>query len=356
MPVTPPSMNGSCHSGMTRREFLPLAGAGLAATPLLLNSCSNDTLKIDDSGGINLPGTVVWASDRTSTWSIFMSRFDSEQPVNLTQESFHDDSQPVWIDNGQKIVFVSSRSGSPNLHLINDVQNPGSSIEQVTDLTGDVAFPELSPDGSSVFFCFKSLVEPLFRICHLDLSDNTVTEVCSMPAGKSQLRFIDSNKILLGPIILGEIDITTGTFNKYIYNHIDVTSFDMDCSVATFDISEKTGAIYAALDNSPFDYYRVYSWDYENADNYKALAGGVVEWNDVWRSFRILDMGGTNDVVLGSQRTAVTTLGNPTNIGPFKIGVWNQKNQPLAFKLSTMRNMFTDNLYPDWTSVEHIQT
>jgi len=302
---------------MTRRDFLPLAGTGLLTAPMILDGCTNDTLKVQLQGDIKLPGTVVFATRYSGRWSIGMARFDSISPTDLSRGSFAEDTQPIWIDNGQKIIFVSDRGGSPDLYRINDVHDPENSTEPLTDLAGEVRFPELSPDGRSVFFCHKSPTTPLWRICQFDLVDNALTDICTLPAGKSQLRFLDSTNLLIGPIKLGEIDLNTGTFTKYIYNHIDVTSFDTDCSVATFDVSRKTGKAYVALDNSPFGYYRVFSWNYSTADGYLTLAGGAIEWNDVWRGFRVLDLGGSHDVVLGSQRTAAATLDIPHTIGPF---------------------------------------
>lgn len=59
------------------------------------------------------------------------------------------DSQPAWSPDGQRMVFVSDRSGSENLWL---ADAEGGELRQLTEEKGDAEFasPAFSPDGSHV--------------------------------------------------------------------------------------------------------------------------------------------------------------------------------------------------------------
>jgi dipeptidyl aminopeptidase/acylaminoacyl peptidase len=59
------------------------------------------------------------------------------------------DTSPSWTPDSQRVVFISDRSGNPNLW---SVDRRGSELRQLTALDGIVRTPRVSPDGTRVVF------------------------------------------------------------------------------------------------------------------------------------------------------------------------------------------------------------
>lgn len=74
--------------------------------------------------------------------------FDSGRSRALT-DGTHSDTSPCWTPDSQRIVFVSNRSGSPNLWSIH---LDGDAPEQLTSFDGIVTTPRVGPDGTRVVF------------------------------------------------------------------------------------------------------------------------------------------------------------------------------------------------------------
>jgi Tol biopolymer transport system component len=66
----------------------------------------------------------------------------------LTQDRF-DHLTPTWSPDGSRIVFVSNRSGSYKLWLMN---RDGTGLGQLTTGAGEERYPSWSPDGATLAF------------------------------------------------------------------------------------------------------------------------------------------------------------------------------------------------------------
>ncbi|MFC1628186.1 TolB family protein [Gemmatimonadota bacterium] len=363
---------------INRREFLPLAGAGetlkgkvfliLTVSAIGLSSitgCSTQSPPTTIDHTIDLPGTIVFSSNNGANVDLYMSRFDGEQAINLTPDTYEsEENYPIWVDNGQKIVFVSDRDGNPELYRINNVQNPETSLEQLTDLDGKIlTSPELFPGGNSVLFFYQpGDNSSLNQLIKLDLSTGLVEHVADVEGTYPEIRFIDEDNVLrIGNPAVNVVNLPTGTETPYLFNHSEKEdNFELS-DVATIDVSAKTGRGYMSINHKyNFDrpgWFRVFSWDHLTMSDYKVLTDGAWTDKDAWRDFRVEDMGGNKDYVIGATRIyrggAQTAV--PLHIGPWEIGVWIQEDNPNKFGFREIpANQSGDNRHPDWTMVEHI--
>jgi len=346
------SIAGQSVTGRYKRTKLSVA---LAFTGALLSSlipsCSKDKGPTEpEPSALDIPGTVVFASDRSGDWDIYMTGFNSEEQTNITPNSPADDSYPIWTDNGQKIIFSSDRNGSFELYRINNVADPENSLEQLTNLEAEeIVHPELSSSKDYVLF-ICSLPPTGNRPYKYDLTTGESSLIVDAFIPKSQVRFLDENTLLLSFSSLVEYDLTTGNTEKYAYNYDIVSDFDNRASVTTADVSKKTGKAFAPINYLYVNlaWYRVFTWNYATASEYNILTAGPIQNNDKWRDFRIIDIGESGDCLLGVQRSY-----DPRQflIGDWNVGVWREQG---PFALYSIKNQSGDNRYPDWTSVDHI--
>jgi len=68
----------------------------------------------------------------------------------LAEEPRTDDHSPTWSPDGRQLVFVSTRSGSPQVYVMNA---DGSEVRRLTHRDGYDGDPSWSPDGSEIVFC-----------------------------------------------------------------------------------------------------------------------------------------------------------------------------------------------------------
>lgn len=61
----------------------------------------------------------------------------------------HQDTSPRWSPDGRQLAFVSDRSGTPQLYVMNVA---GGEARQVTTLARGVSQPQWSPDGTKIAF------------------------------------------------------------------------------------------------------------------------------------------------------------------------------------------------------------
>ena len=317
----------------------------------LIPSCSKDKGPTEpEPSALDIPGTVVFASDRSGDWDIYMTGLNSEEQTNITPNSPADDSYPIWTANGQKMVFSSDRNGSFELYRINNVTDPENSLEQLTNLEAtSIVHPELSPNKDYVLF-ICSLPPTGSQPYKYDLITGESSLIVNASIPRSQVRFLDRNTLLLSLGSLAEYDLTTGDIEKYAYNYNIVSDFDNRADVTTADVSKKTGKAFAPINYlyENLAWYRVFTWNYATASEYNILTAGPTQDNDKWRDFRIIDIGESGDCLLGVQRSYDP---NQSLIGNWNVGVW---RKPDRFTLYWIKNQSGNNRYPDYTREEHI--
>ncbi len=87
---------------------------------------------------------------------IYLQRVGGGNPLNLTQDSPDDDTQPAFSPDGQQIVFRSEREGG-GLFLMGAT---GESVRRLTDIGYN---PVWSPDGREIVFATEGVEAPLVR-------------------------------------------------------------------------------------------------------------------------------------------------------------------------------------------------
>lgn len=96
--------------------------------------------------------SVVYASNSAANWDIYLQRVGGQNPINLTQGSFADDTQPAFSPNGDYIVFRSERQGGG----IFVMGATGESVKRLTDFGYN---PAWSPKGDEVVFATERIID-----------------------------------------------------------------------------------------------------------------------------------------------------------------------------------------------------
>lgn len=93
--------------------------------------------------------SVVFASDATGSYQLYLLPLDQTQPIPLTNSAGMNFA-PTFSPDGQQIAFVSTRNnGIPTIWLMNA---DGSNQRQVTTELGRDTSPSWSPDGRQLLF------------------------------------------------------------------------------------------------------------------------------------------------------------------------------------------------------------
>jgi len=174
------------------------------ATLLLLAALL--ALHFDASGAVARPGQIVFSSNRSGAWRIWMAKADGSELKQLTKQDTDDhDVDPVFSPDGKSILFTSTRDGKTGVwRMLAD----GSKPEQICD--GDQA--EWSPNAA------KIVLRRNERIFMRDLTNGKEKSLspedwphCSGPAwspdGKSiafAARFESGNAIYIVPAAGGK--------------------------------------------------------------------------------------------------------------------------------------------------------
>lgn len=92
---------------------------------------------------------VLFQSNRTDNWQIYVMKLDGTELVQLTKHKAND-ATPVWSPDGSKIVFASDRDDSDSDIYVMD--SDGTNQKRLTNQAGDDSHPHWSPDGTHIVF------------------------------------------------------------------------------------------------------------------------------------------------------------------------------------------------------------
>ncbi len=112
---------------------------------------------------------IVFCSDRSGTWELWLCRSDGSNPVQLTSLGGPLNGFPAWCPDGSQIAFDSNLRGSWDIYVI---KSEGGAPRSLTTDASLEAKPSWSKDGRWIYFC----------------SDRTGSrQIWKMPAGEGAL-------------------------------------------------------------------------------------------------------------------------------------------------------------------------
>jgi eukaryotic-like serine/threonine-protein kinase len=99
---------------------------------------------------------IVYASRAAGNWDLYLKRVGGEKPINLTEDSPADDTQPAFSNDGRFIAFRSARDGGGIFVM-------GATGENVRKLADEGFNPAWSADGTELAYSIEDFPEPLNR-------------------------------------------------------------------------------------------------------------------------------------------------------------------------------------------------
>lgn len=123
------------------------------------------------------PQGIVFVSEREDrNEELYLIDPDTKALRRLTQDPAAD-YDPAWLPDGSGCVFISLRSGKPELYRLSfSAGAAGESVGEPEQLTRDGAdkrSPDVSPDGKTLVFSMRQ--GPNWNLVSLDLSSNKLS-------------------------------------------------------------------------------------------------------------------------------------------------------------------------------------
>lgn len=99
---------------------------------------------------------LVYASNRSGNWDIYLQRIGGQTAINLTPDSPAEDTHPAFSPDGERIIFRSSR-GNGGIFIMGAT---GENVRRVADFGFN---PEWSPDGRDIVCAMDEVADPSNR-------------------------------------------------------------------------------------------------------------------------------------------------------------------------------------------------
>lgn len=112
----------------------PLPGAGATRDPASIATPAGD---------------LVFVSNRSAQWEIWVMGADGSAPTQLTRNSPDINYSPAWSPDGSQIVFEARRNGNWDIYVMDA---NGQNIRNLTNTAATDRVPAWSPDGQTIAF------------------------------------------------------------------------------------------------------------------------------------------------------------------------------------------------------------
>ena len=151
---------------------MPASGAG---SPQALFTSTRGANPAISRQGNRLAYTQLLSDENIWRLEVPGSAQKTTSPVNLISSTYQD-TAPQYSPDGKRIVFVSARSGHPEIWVCG---SDGSNALQLTSL-GVTGSPRWSPDGQRIIF--DSTAQGQFELYMIDASGGSPRRMTSHPA------------------------------------------------------------------------------------------------------------------------------------------------------------------------------
>jgi Tol biopolymer transport system component/glyoxylase-like metal-dependent hydrolase (beta-lactamase superfamily II) len=188
-----------------------------------LKRITNDSHKDFQSDYSKTNNSVVFDSYRDqNTRNIFTLNVAKGEITQLTNLETRD-GHPVWSPDGRKIAFQSSRTGNPEVYIMD---SSGDNIEQLTFDDAFDGIPKWSPDGK--FLAFNSNRDGHPNVFTLDLDKRKLVQITSNESHNFIQDWVSQNELLILTDLSKQrqmtiLDIEQGSTVKTIPTDNDVT-------------------------------------------------------------------------------------------------------------------------------------
>jgi Tol biopolymer transport system component len=141
-------------AGRLRFAAVSVGALALCSTPALHGQAVTDSVvavtAVEDAYGHWSPdgSRIVFQSNRTGQWDIFVTDADASGLKRLTDHPAHDRT-PVWSPDGSRIAFQSERDGDREIYVMGA---DGSDPRNITNHPAEDSHPKWSPDGRRIVF------------------------------------------------------------------------------------------------------------------------------------------------------------------------------------------------------------
>jgi len=320
------------------RRTLPCLTAGLIALGSIVSGCGDSGIEVIDRT-IDLPGTVLFSSDRSGGWKVYMSNFNSTLYTAVTSTVSGEQKEAVWHPDGMGVYFTTEVGSSWRIATIDDVSNASATFQVLTDTTGQQTKPAVSSDGTRL--AFLNLL-PTSEVPDLWIMDLTTGDYEFLVAGLNtqEMKFVpgSTDLLVLDGNHLKVVDTDTGVVTQFAFD----TEKDAAFRHASFNFGAGGEVFCSGLEINR-ELYTLGLFDYNDPVEIERLTEGsralVNSWLDL-SSFRI----DGEDFLL--------IAGTPSS-GGFENRVGLIKVDTGEYLILFMRFMSGNNRWPEWTSVEH---
>jgi len=168
---------GKAKSGI--RAAVATVGIALASAATLVGQSASDSVvtvaSVEDAYGYWSPdgAQIVFQSDRTGQWDIYVIDSDGSGLQRLTDSPAHDRT-PVWSPDGSRIAFQSERDGNRDIYVM---ASDGSGPRNITNHPAEDSHPKWSPDGRRIIFDSDRDSSNNYEVYEMDASGSGVARL-----------------------------------------------------------------------------------------------------------------------------------------------------------------------------------
>ncbi len=324
---------------LSRRRALPLMASGFLAPGFVLSGCAQSGIEVIDRS-IDLPGTVLYSSDRDGAWDVIISDFNADSLLKVTGSLPGEQKHGIWGPDGETIYFSTFYSGSWRIGMITDISDASGTFTVLTGGAGQQTSPVINDAGTKLAYLDLTPTGQTPDLRIMDLATGTST-LLAANLNIKDMEFVPSSDdlIILDNKHIKVVDTSTGVVDQIQFSVEGANGFEH----ATFSFTA-AGEIYCSGVELNRTVYALGRFDYSVLDSITRLTEGTRSNVNSWQDMHCFAIDGEDHLLI----SAIPSAGGFENrIAVMKVG----KDQ---YAILFMRRMEGKNHWPDWTAVEHL--